>query len=308
MIGDLLHTWISETGQGATDDLRSRLAWLARMESQELSGIDTGRWLRDMSSLGHCEVDWKAGAWSVAPPVISRLPLAGGLAILVGARRPALMKELETNEIYFEQVRRRPPRPDALQPATILLPFDRPSDLESAAEAIGARYVGCFAVRMAQHLPDVMAMQPSAPPPYDALVERLEGLHPRTWLQVSSKDLKLAGGLYREQLNGRWQYLFRRAGDWYACDLAEGVFADLARTGEGVIRWRPDSQAGAAAGTVFVDWGAPLPPLHARTLTLCSGFVPRFSDTARTAIFENVPYEVARRVCATLRQPMQTID
>jgi len=308
VIGDLLLTWISESGHGTIADLRSRLGWLARTENLDLPDSSTGRWLRDIAALGHCEVDWKHGIWSAAPSVVSRLPLADGLAVLAGARRPILMRAIDANEIYVEQARRTSSAREVPLPTTILLPFDRTNDLESAANAIGARYVGCAANRIARQLPQITSLVPSAPPAYDSRLERLEKFRPRNWTPVSPRSSALPAGLYREHFHGRWQHTLRRDGGWYACDLSVGLFADLARTGESVIQWRPDVPGRSGTGTVFIDWGAPLPPLHSRALTLCSGFAPRFSTAAETAIFENVPREVAVLVCSALGQTMQTIS
>lgn len=85
MIGDLLLTWMSETGTGTISGFRSRAAWLTRTENLELRDKATDWWLNDISSLGHCEVDWKNDRWSIAPPTITQLPLADGLAVLAGA-------------------------------------------------------------------------------------------------------------------------------------------------------------------------------------------------------------------------------
>ncbi len=71
------------------------------------------------------------------------------------------------------------------------------------------------------------------------------------------------------------------------------------------MRWRPEPGPGReAVGTLFVDWGAPLPPLQARALVLCSGLVPRFSGMAETAIYRNVPRHVAQAVAASLYQDL----
>ena len=83
-VGDLLFRWMSELGSGAIVDARSRIDWIARTANIEPRPHTSGRWLRDLSSLGHCEVDWDGGRWSVAPPALVRLPSAGGLAVVAG--------------------------------------------------------------------------------------------------------------------------------------------------------------------------------------------------------------------------------
>jgi hypothetical protein len=304
MIGDLLLTWISELGSGTIADFRSRAAWLARTENLELPDSATGRWLRDASSLGHCEVDWKHGRWSVAPPVITRLPLADGLAVLTGARRARAARVLEEAGVYFEQARRPASEVEIPPPATILIPSMQTSDLEEAAAALGASFAGCAAAMIASMLRPMVPTLRAAPPAYDSPFEQLGAFSPRVWVASSPRDSDPPDGLYREQVHGRWQHLVRRDAAWYAADLSTGLFAELGRLGDTVIRWRPDYQA-AAAGTTIIDWGAPLPPLHSRALVLCSGFAPRFGPAAETALYDNVPREIAANVATSLGQTLQ---
>ena len=120
-------------------------------------------------------------------------------------------------------------------------------------------------------------------------------------------DIRSAGdGLYRLRLPGRQTHLYRQGGDWYRCELADGVFLELARRGISVIRWRPEEGAGRQwVGSAYVDWGAPLPVVHARALALCSGQPPRFSGAARTAIYEGVPLTVIQAVATALGQGVE---
>jgi len=308
LIGDLLLAWISETGAGSIANLRSRMEWLARTENLQAHDGFTGQWIRDLASLGHCEVDWKHDTWSVAPPVITRLPLSDGLAVLAGARRPRLMRAIEEAEIYVELVGRSGSEGRIPDPSTVLLPFDDPSDLESIAAAIGTSYSGCAAEEISRALTPNTPSTPAAPPAYSSEIDHLTAFLPRKWTPVSAKNPLLPDGLYREEIQGRWQYTLRRSGEWFACELAAGVFAELARGGDNVMRWRPDIQNLSRVGTVFIDWGAPLPPLQSRALTLCSGFTPRIGTTAKTTIYDNVSLEIAGRVCESLGQTLQTIN
>jgi hypothetical protein len=305
VIGDLLLAWASETGSGTIADFRARASWLARTENLNLHETATGRWLRDIASLGHCEVDWKHGIWSIAPPVITRLPLADGLAVLVGARRPRLMRAIDDGEIYAEHTRRPGSDRDIPAPSTVLIPYERIQDLEQAAVTTGATYVGCAAAWIARALRPTAPTNPIAPPAYDSQFEQLAAFNPQGWAPASPRNPALSDGLYREQINGRWQYVLRRDSTWYAVDFAAGVFAELARRGDTVTRWRADGSHRTRVGCLIIDWGAPLPPLQSRALVLCSGFTPRFGSTAETALYDNVPREIAVRVASSLGQ---TVD
>lgn len=305
MIGDLLLTWMSETGSGTIAEFNTRALWLARTEDLTVSDNVGGKWLRDIAALGHCEVDWKHGRWSVAPPVITRLPLADGLAVLVGARRPRLIRAIENAELYVERAR-RPSRERTLPaPATILIPYQQAKDLEDAAGGIGVNYVGCAAVGIARKLQPSPPLANSAPPAYDSLFERLVGFSPQRWKATSPRDLAPPDGLYREQIHGRWRYTLRREGRWHAVELSLGIFAELARRGDTVIHWQPDNDNYSRTGTVIIDRSVPLPPLHSRVLVLCSGFIPRSDSTAKTELHDNVPREVAELVASSLGQTLQ---
>lgn len=307
MIGDLLLTWMSETGSGNVSDFRSRAAWLARTENMNLPDYSTRRWLRDASSLGHCEVDWRRGAWAVAPPVIARLRLADGLAVLVGSRRRLLLRAISRADIYIEQATRQGSEREIPAPTTILIPFEDAGELELYSSTIGARYVGCAAAEIASLLPSNEPFPLTAPPAYSSTVERLIAVSPQNWNSASARTAHPIEGLYREQVNGRWRYALRRSEEWYSCDLSSGIFAELARRGEGVIRWRPEHASRSGVGTVSISGAAPLPPLHARALVLCGGFPPRFDTAAETAtaVYDNVPHEIAVRVSVSLGQQLQ---
>lgn len=303
MIGDLLLGWMSERRRGTIPDLRARIAWLARTTDLDLADHAVNRWLQDASSVGHCELDWSTGRWSVGPPVVARLPLADGLAVLVGSRRPGFIEALEAADIYFD-LAHAPPAPGVMpQPSTIFVPYDTLGDLEAAAFALGSTYVGCAAESIARSLPAAPNLQATAPPAYDSPLERLASTDPPTWSSADSPGLPLPSGLYREEVRGRWRYtVHSTAHGWFACDRATGVYSELARLRQTVIRWRPESTDRSLVGFVFVDQVAPLPTLHSRVLALCSGFAPRIGAAAETIIYDNVPREIAAVVAASLGQ------
>jgi len=304
-IGDLLLRWMSEVGAGTTADVRARIDWIARTANIEPRSYTSGRWLRDLSSLGHCEVDWERGRWSVGPPALIRLPSAGGLAVIAGARRPRMMRTLDDFCGWLPPARREPPVGEVPLPTTFYVTFTRESDLVDVAGAAGMTLAGHSAERIARALPIARPHVPTGPPAYGAQLKRLAALHPRDWEIVNAAQVHPPDGLYSEQVNGRTRHITRRDGEWFACDLSTGTFAELARQQESALRWRPDGDRDTAGtGTLFVDWGAPLPPLHSRALVLCTGLPPKFGTAATTAIYENVPHAIAAHVCTSLGQSL----
>ena len=304
-IGDLLLRWMSEVGAGTTADVRARIEWIARTANIEPRSYTSGRWLRDLSSLGHCEVDWDRGYWSIAPAALVRLPSAGGLAVIAGARRPRMMRKLEEFCGWLPPARREPPAGEVPLPTTFYVTFTRESDLVDVAEAAGMTHAGPSAERIARALSSAFPNVRTGPPAFGAQLRRLEAMHPRDWQLVRATQVNPPDGLYSEQVNGRTRHITRRGGEWFACDLSTGTFAELARRHESALRWRPDvGRETAGTGMFFVDWGAPLPPLHSRALVLCTGLPPKFGTTATTAIYENVPHGVAEHVCTSLGQSL----
>lgn len=304
-VGDVLLRWMSEVGAGTTADLRARIDWIARTANIETRSYTSGRWLRDLSALGHCEVDWGRGRWAVAPPALVRLPSADGLAVVAGARRLRTVLALKEFFGSLHPARRDPPPGEVPLPKTLYATFTRESDLSDAAKAADITFAGQSAHQIARSLSSTRPEALTGPPAFGAQLKILESMQPRSWQPARATQVSPADGLYSEQINGKLRYLTRRGGEWFACDLAIGIFAELARRKESAIRWRADPGREAAdTGTVFVDWGAPLPPLQNRALVLCSGLPARFGTTAATAIYENVPRSVAVRVSTSLGQPL----
>ncbi|KQY41879.1 hypothetical protein [Cellulomonas sp. Root137] len=306
MIGDLMLTWMSEVGTGSVRDARSRVQWLARTTRADASEQAAGRWLRDISVLGHCEVDWDNDRWAIAPPAIVTLPMSDGHATIVGARRVRFAEALANSDLWVDSVVHAPTGSDIEAPATLLVAYDTVEALKQEAADIELVYSGAAATRLAAQLPTISATQPAAPPAWsNTTVEYLDELTPSRFRASGDRT---TDGLYRFEANGRMRHLLCRGGNWFSCDRSVGIFLELARVGTSVMRWRPESGSGrSTVGTVFVDFGAALPPLQSRTLALCSGFVPRFHPAAQTAAYANVPLVIARFVAQSVLQEIEVI-
>lgn len=306
MDADLVLHWLSEVGRGSARELRDTVTWLARTSDETASRAASGRWLRDMSALGHAEVDWSHDAWSVSPPVITRLPASDGTAVLAGARRRHALEALDSCDVALLRHRPVTAAGDLALPHTLMIQYDDPTALTAAARSSGAEYVGCAAFNIARRLPPLQ-LGARAAPPADAndTLERMNDSETGVQFARAASD---SDGLYRLTLQGKRTHLYRRDSEWYHCDLSAGVFLDYARRGRAATRWRPERDSCyGRIGTFFVDWGAPMPALHARALTLCSGLPPRFSGAAHTAIYGNVPETIAQAVTRSLSQRLQYI-
>ena len=136
MDADLLLTWMSEVGSGDVSDLRKRVAWAARAADRSPSRYETGRWLRDLSSLGHAEIDWERGRWAAAPAAGVLLPGTGGMAVLAGSRRGRLVERLSELGVSVHLERPAAAYDEPLPaPASVYVQADSIAELREAFEA-----------------------------------------------------------------------------------------------------------------------------------------------------------------------------
>lgn len=307
MRADTMLAWMSETGSGELSDLRQRITWLARSANRNPTKTEPGRWLRDVSTLGHAEVDWERDRWAVAPATAVLLPASDGTVVLAGRRPLDLVEQLEARFALYVAEQ---DASDALRlpaPSTVYLQTESLVELDQALRLFGVRYVGCAARAIAERLPRVQVGEPAGQPAWGTPVERLvvggvRGIH---FIPGAPEG----DGLVRFPVNGRQQYRYRDGGDWLRTDHATGIWWTLAERREQVIRWRPERPSlGEDIGTLFIDQGAPLPPLQARTVVLCSGIPTQFGSAARTAIYSNIPWSVAELVARSVRQDVSVIN
>lgn len=304
MDADLIYRWMSETGTGSVSDLREKLAWLAHAEDTPTSRAATGRWLRDISALGHAEVDWQANRWSVALAVITPLPCSDGTAVLVGSRRTGLVERLERVDVSVTTYQSAVASGNLTVPTAVFVQYDDLDGLKAAAIEAGLTYSACAARKLAERLPPLHLGGEAPPPAYgNSTLQRFN--HDEMAFRPSGAD---RDGLYRVRLHGALRHLYRQNSTWHNCELATGIFVNYVRSGRAsVIRFRSERDyPGGPVGSVFIDGGAQLPALHARALTLCSGLPPRFSDTAKVTTYANIPATVASAVAESLQQRLQT--
>ncbi len=172
--------WMSEIGTGRVRDLRGRLEWLARTEDYGIGWNDTGLWVRDISLLGHAEVDWARDRWATACPALVRLPSADGLAVLAGARRRETLARLADTDLSLHEVLPEVGASGLPLPTAVFAQFDSQEALRDAAQGAEITYAGCAAERIAARLAKVRAGDEAAPPATTSdSLERRTGPGPR---------------------------------------------------------------------------------------------------------------------------------
>ena len=310
--GDLLLRWVSERGAGVLSDVKQGMWWLASIHCPDIEPGAPGRWLRDAVSLGHMDIDWRNRRWSAAPPVLTRLPRARGLAALAGSRTAAFDDRIEqaVKDGLVELFRvpsARPPR-DIPLPVSLIVQFDDEAGLAQWAAELGAEYTSCFALQGAALLPPLGLEVRTSKPEFGQPLEQYN-LDRREY-QPASRPL--SDGLYRlKQREGKRVCQVLRNGEWYETSHEEGVYSVLeSRDPEAdVLRWLPEQDCGRERfGTLYVDWGYPLPDLHRRVAVMCSGLAPRINAHAENLAYDNVPKTVAIKIADSLGQHLGEND
>jgi hypothetical protein len=309
-VGEILLRWLSESRSGKASALRDGVRSQAQAWSLELKEYADWDWMRKVAALGFIDVDLRADRWSLAPPVLTRLPHADGLALLTGARTARISARVEEAAQDWMELITVPHQPEAGEaplPDTLLFQYEDPRTLQEAAEFLEARYVPCAALQLMELLP-LAAPGPESAPPGGSTANTLEKyeLRLQRFVPVARDD---EDGLYRWR-GADYSRLtrVRRNGVFYVAERETGIYLELARHRTGAMRWRPEAGKGRASiGRLFVDRYAPLPALHERAAVLCSGFPPSAGKHTQTRAYDNVPKALAEAIAASLHQNLETM-
>ena len=298
MTHELMLAWLSERGDGSMSQFRQSHSWLyggsgVRRFSPEITA-------HSLSILGHIEVNWRAGRWCAAPPVLTILPNAGAYALLTGGRTRTLMRHLEkeTSEetTMYVHLHSQTDAPDA-----IFLAIDDEKDVEQLAFRLGIAYEFSVSERLSRFLPQletVFAVAKTTPPALGFGIERFNAQS----LKWHSCQASSEAGFYRIDFPGHYEYRFRNGqGTYYAPDRATGIYMELARCGRSLLSYQREPRN----GTLIVPIRAPIPIIQARCAVLCSGLSPTPSEHEGVRRFVNVPERIAQRIASSLQQHLK---
>lgn len=291
---DALLWWCSEVGSGSGSAFLDACAHLT---------LDPWRACAALSALGHIEFDWRAGRFATAPTVITTIPGIGGRLLVCGARPTGMMEHLRrvAEDAQSEvDVSEEPCHQFGEGPSTVLIDAD-PHHAQAFAAAADVAFVPAAHDRIARLLDriDVDSLGVSEQPderfphaPIDA----------RTF-----------------QVRWDWDWDPGRAGLWRYRTFDDPRATYLRRDGTCLrlvaaeygpyLMTRPDDadppiSYSSATRVLAVDGHAPMPALHARAATLCSGRVALRQHFA-PGIFEdhyvNVDEHTAGRLLRSLR-------
>ncbi|MFC9280202.1 hypothetical protein [Streptomyces collinus] len=310
--GDLLLRWVSEQGAGELPALKQGMWWLAAKHCPDIEPGAPGRWLRDAVSLAYMDIDWRNRRWCAAPPVLTRLPRARGLAVLTGSRTAAfdarLNQAAQDGLLELFRVPSARPSRDIPLPPSLIVQFDDEAGLARWAAELGARYTSCFALQAAALLPPLKPGAATSAPEFGKPLEYYD-LDRGEYRPVPRAQEE---GLYRlKRRDSKRVCQLLRGGQWYETGHEQGVYLALEARSQAadVLRWLPGKDGGPeGTGTLFVDWGYPLPDLHRRVAVMCCGLAPRINAPAQNLAYDNVPHTMAITIAESLGQHLGKKD
>lgn len=300
---DVFLEWLSERASGTWETFRDAHAWL-------FGDLAVGASLRSptwtaslLIALGHLEVDWEAGKWSITAPCLVGLPSAGSTAVLTG-RRPsrllAAIRQSAEDEAFNDlDLSEYEPREG---PTVIYLQYGSPQVIDEFAGTLGITFEPYPAERLSRLLPkldDILRDCPVTPaPPAGYVVERFDPGRLSWDLAATGTDR----GLYRYRAYWSDRYRLFTGGVYREVDRDIGVWAALADHGVSVLRFDRSN----VNGTLVLPAAVRLPGVFARAAVLCSGLPPLVDTTTRLVRYENVPQAIAARIAAALDQDLDT--
>lgn len=281
--GDDVLRWASECESGPWQSLKDTCAHA--LQAHSLTHPRPWQLAADLAALGHIDIDWDEGRWSVAPPALVLARGMGLCAYLAGWRPTGLVTRFK----QFDDVSFFPF--DVRQGAAPAAMFAKCGKVETVEEVAGALKIPVV-FDPARQLISLVSLDSAegelaAPPPADEEVERFEPQH-IMWVPAARP---FEDGLHRFELHGRKAFRLRRSGEWYKVDRAAGQMAAL-RGRPDVLRWHRASNTYDIPPVMTVHREVSLPPLAERAAVAASGLLPHRYQSHR--IYRNITSRVAR--------------
>jgi hypothetical protein len=296
---NLFLEWLSESGCGTWSDFARVHQWLFP-SAPGRRPVKPNHTASMLASLGHVEIDWHEGRWSVAPPILTILPGAGEHAVLVGSRTRTLAARLEkatavdaTDDLLLRVF------PQASAPDAVFVACTNESNVLDLATTLGIGFEYSVAGRLSALLTPVSeGLIPVASPPESAL-ER-QRWDPRT-LRWNPAVGQWQAGLYRYRTAGLRKYrYFTDSSTCYRVEFPVGAYVELRRIGSNVLTYSYEG----VNGVLSVPARVPLPALQARVAALCSGIAPAFDGKIDAVKYLNVPQDLANSIADSLGQDL----
>ena len=293
--------WIAEEGGGRISHLRQLAINYVRTVENNVPFKVSSRWLTELENLGLVDLDWGSDRWRTASMQLVELPGRFPFAVLRGAQKHQFVAQLESSGLDFTAVTNGEFGWSLPLPETFVAQFDDVHQLVSAADALGAAYVGVVVSQMKELIETLSLGSPASGP--SSIGTPLEHFEHSAIAFVASPPGKLPSGLYRQKTNGRWRHWISRGNEWYSIDRDAGICLELGRANTSYLTWRP-YKTDPGIGELIVAPGVVLPASHTKLAILCSGFRGRKYELTRATAYDNVPREVATAIASAHAQTL----
>lgn len=290
---DMLLYWMSNMGEGSWDRFRSVVAELAGHD-RDLSQLRRSLRVRlsDFAHVNFFVAD--SSRWNTLPPLVAGLVDPANAALLIGARTPRLVSDVQAAAARTGVVVSCEVGSDS--PAIIRLEGS-PGALTACAVASGIDYADNYAWQLAGALSPIPSLLERPRRDTDQApinwTSRSYDLHTREWVDGS---LRNAACQFTPRY-GRPRYFVsnRRRRLLEVASRRDVVYAAAYARGISLAAYDP------ATRTLSVPVSAPLPEAFARVACLCSG---RRADVRQGRLaYDGVPRDVGAVLLTALGQP-----
>lgn len=322
-VGEIMLAWMSWKEQGTLAHIQDRLAWVTGVHGGGLPTWGIREWVRTVSGLGHCVVDWERGRWAMEPSTLYQVAGVSSIGVFRGRRDDRFTRLYGIEGAVVHSVS---PEFTTLEPG--LLPMTHyveflDQDAERVAGDLDLAWTGNESALLAGKLSRSSGLGRCTPqPPNDCPIERFElgeGGHGSAVPQFSVQFVRYgmppsgaSDGFYRWKHHRKAEYANVRAGIWTRGTRAECTHRELSRLGRSALAFvsSPDDwMIGEPMGTVSVPRACPLPDMQRRALMLCSGRPEQVGkevgDRPSVSSFVNVPRSTAQVIARSLGQTLR---
>ncbi len=308
--------------KSAFSSLYTSIASISDLEQQSINN-KRQEVVRSLEALGHCDFDFTSNRVYVAPPALVRLPCAGfPQAVLAGARSPQTLEQIQgiCNSLGKHiKVEVQPDDALSLIPRRINIQVEDIEELRKIANLLKIHFkenpAAWEILNFSGSLQDYLATRKWSDAPEINWQRQTFNTNFLQFHSDQDTEMNIRLSQYKNLKRNIQTYYFWRDGQSTEIDRDWGRYAVLSALHLNILVY--DKREFMMA----VPIGAKLPSLLERSLTICSGYVPKYRDTIDSlakllpkvrgfSLFQAIPPQIAEMVATKLSQTLiiQSLD